>query len=157
MPEIPAHLRDAFARFKTGPTLVRSAVSGVDPALLNRRPRGDEWSIRDVIIHLSDTELVRAVRLRMMLAEEQPHLPDVDEGLWKRKLHYLWRDPESAISLFQQTRYANAELLAQCYADAWERTAIHASLGVMTVADQMIRGTDHVDDHVGQIRRNREP
>ncbi|HEY5476565.1 MAG TPA: DinB family protein [Tepidiformaceae bacterium] len=157
MPEIPAHLRDAFARFKTGPTLVRSAVSGVDPALLNRRPPGDEWSIRDVIIHLSDTELVRAVRLRMMLAEEQPHLPDVDEGLWKRKLHYLWRDPESAISLFQQTRYANAELLAQCYADAWERTAIHASLGVMTVADQMIRGADHVDDHVGQIRRNREP
>jgi len=156
MPEIPSHLREPFARFKAAPTLLRSAVSGVDPALLNRRPKGDEWSIRDVIIHLADTELVRAVRLRMMLAEDEPHLPDVEENLWKRKLHYLWRDPESALSLFQQTRFANAELLAQCYADAWERTAIHATLGVMTVAEQMIRGADHVDEHVEQIRHNRE-
>jgi hypothetical protein len=156
MPETPAHLREPFARFKSGPTLLRSAVSGVDPALLNRRPTGDEWSIRDVIVHLADTELVRAVRLRMMLAEDEPHLPDVDENLWKRKLHYLWRDPESALSLFQQTRFANAELLAQCYADAWDRTAIHATLGVMTVAEQMIRGADHVDEHIEQIRHNRE-
>ena len=155
MPETPVHLRDAFARFKAGPTLLRAAVDGVDPAYLNKRPSGDEWSIRDIIIHLADTELVRAVRFRTMLAEDQPRLPDIDEKLWKQKLHYLWRDPESALSLFQQTRFGNAELLAQCYADAWERTAIHETLGMMTVADQMIRGADHVDQHIEQIRQNR--
>lgn len=155
MPETPAHLKEPFARFKAGPMLLRVAVTGIDPSVLNRRPAGEDWSIRDIIIHLADTELVRATRIRMMIASENPPLEPIDEDLWKRKLHYLWRDPEGAISLFQQTRYSTAELLAQCYAETWLRTGNHPELGIMTVADQMVRGADHVDEHIEQVGRFR--
>ncbi len=150
MPGMRPELQPVFERFTQGPAFVAEAIAGVDPGELNR-PGDEGWSIRDVLVHLADTELVRAVRFRTMLVEDEPVLVVFDEGMWKKRLHYLWRSPEAAISLFQQTRYTNAELLRQCDRQAWERTARHAELGVVTVADILRRGVEHVDAHVGQI------
>jgi len=134
-----------------GPTLVRNAVTGMDGGGINRRPPGDDWSARDVIIHLADAELVAAVRFRLVVAEEGAALPAYDPDLWKRRLHYLWRDPEGAIALFQQLRYASAELLAQCDAATWERSGIHPERGVMTLADLLELYASHAEEHAAQI------
>lgn len=156
MPSLPPELKATFARFSAGPTLVRDAIEAIGPGELNR-PGPGGWSIRDVLVHLSDTELVRAVRFRTILADDGPVLWVFDEELWKRRLHYLWRSPEAALSLFQQLRYTNAELLAQCDRQAWARTAVHPELGAITLADVLERGADHVDEHVAQIAELRAP
>jgi hypothetical protein len=134
-----------------GPTLLRQAVDGLDAGAINRRPPGEDWSIRDVVIHLADAELVGAVRFRLVVAQDKAVLPVYDPDVWKRRLHYLWRDPEAAIALFQQTRYGTAELLHQCDAAAWQRTGIHPERGVMTLADLLELYAGHVEEHAAQI------
>lgn len=150
MAYLPQELRADFQRFTEGPTKVRQAIGELDPATLNR-PNKDGWCIRDVLIHLADTELVRAVRFRIMLTEDEPVFLPFDEALWKRKLNYLWRSPEAAISLFQQTRYTNGELLRECDLRGWQRKANHPDRGEITVAGLVRIGADHVDEHVLQI------
>jgi len=156
MPSLPAELKDTFERFTEGPTFVNEVIAGIAPAGLNR-PGTEGWSIRDVLIHLADTEMVRAIRFRTILAEDEPTLAVMDEEQWKRRLHYLWRSPEAAISLFQQLRYTNAELLAQCDRQSWQRTATHPELGTVTLSDLLRRGVDHVDEHVAQVHELRSP
>ena len=155
MPVIPAELKDLFQRFGEGPTFVNNAVRDIGPATINR-PGPEGWSVRDVLVHLADTEIVRAVRLREMLAEDEPHFFAYDEGTWKKRLHYLWRSPDAALSLFQQTRFTNAELLRQCDRASWARTGQHPERGVLTLADMLRIGVEHVDAHVAQIGALRE-
>ncbi|MGH2607667.1 MAG: DinB family protein [Tepidiformaceae bacterium] len=151
MPSLPAALREQLDAFINGPALVRQAIDGIDAGLLNRRPPGDDWSIRDVVLHLSDVELVGAVRIRLALAEESPPMPMYEQEAWKRRLQYLWRDPEAALGLFQQTRYATAEILEHCGVEAWQRTTIHPERGLLTVSDLVGTSVDHVTGHVAQI------
>ena len=155
VPRIPDAHADVFDRFVRGPALVREALAGTGPATLNRRPPGEDWSMRDVVIHLADDELVQAVRIRFVLGGDTPDLPAWDQDLWKRKLLYVFRDPEAALSTFQQVRYSTAELLRECAPDAWERTGRHAEAGVVTVADLVVRSADHVEEHVAQLRAMR--
>lgn len=147
---MPEALRTTFVRFTEGPTFVRDAAEGIDPGQLNR-PGPEGWSIRDVLIHLADAELVGAVRFRLVLAEDEPALPTYDQDLWKKRLQYLWRSPEAALSLFQQTRFATAEMLQQCSLDAWDRAGIHPQRGRLTLAGLLETYTAHVDAHIAQI------
>jgi hypothetical protein len=155
MPSLPPALRDQLDAFNRGPALVRQAIDGLDPGLLNRRPPGDDWSIRDVVIHLSDAELLGAVRIRLAIAEEAPLMPVYEQDAWKRRLQYLWRDPEAALGLFQQARYATAEILEHCGAEAWSRPAIHPEQGPLTVSDLVGIYVDHVNGHADQIAKAR--
>ncbi len=118
---------------------------------LTRRSEGSGWSTRDVLVHLADMELVRSVRIRMMLAGDAPTLMSIDEEAWQRKLHYLWRSPEAALAQFEQARFGTAEILNQCGREAWARTGIHPEDGELTVAELVRRGVAHVEDHVAQI------
>lgn len=155
VPRIPDAHVDPHERFVRGPALVREALAGTGPATLNRRPPGEDWSMRDVVIHLADAELMRAVQIRLALTGEDPALPALDQDLWKRKLLYVFRDPEAALSAFQQVRYGTAELLRECAPDAWERAGAHPQFGTVTVADLVARAADHVDEHVAQLRTMR--
>ena len=150
VPKLPTEIVEAFERYLMGPTLVNEALREIDPSRLNR-PNDEGWSIRDIVVHLADTEMMRAVRFGLILADDEPTLPVLNEQQWKRKLHYLWRSPEAALSLFTQTRFAMGEMLRQCDAPAWQRGGMHPELGRLTVADLVRRGVEHVDAHVTQI------
>jgi hypothetical protein len=47
-----------------------------------------KWSIREVIQHLADSELVGGFRLRMVLAHDRPTLTGYDQDLWATRLRY---------------------------------------------------------------------
>jgi len=152
MPRIPDDLATAFDDFLAGPGNLREAVRDLDAAVLNRRPPGEEWSIRDVVMHLTDAEMVSAVRIRMTLgSEEDVLLPAYDEELWKRRLHYLFRDVEAAMVTMDHVRFGNAELLQQLSKDTWRKTGVHARDGQVTVAELLKQAVAHTAAHIEQI------
>lgn len=154
MAKLPDHLVDPMARFVSGAAVVREAIHGADAGALSR-PDKEGWSVRDVLVHLSDAELIRATRIRFILAEEEPKLPYWDEGMWKRKLHYLWRSPEASIALFDQLRFTTMEILRQLDQRSWDKAGIEQDGRRVTIGDLIIRGAEHSDDHAAQIRTMR--
>lgn len=150
MPTLPAELRPLFERYVRGPTLLREAIAGLDGGQMNRKP-ADGWSIRDIVLHIADAEIVGALQIRLVIAEDDPSFVLFDQEKWQRRLHYLWRDPEGALACFQQNRYATAELLQQCSADTWQRAAAAADGHRVTLANLLGAYVEHVDSHVEQI------
>jgi hypothetical protein len=78
-----------IADYLRGPEKVATLVAPLAEALLNFRPAPDRWSIHEILRHLVDFELVTAVRMRKILAEERPALPPFDQNAWASRLHYL--------------------------------------------------------------------
>ncbi|HET7737215.1 MAG TPA: DinB family protein, partial [Tepidiformaceae bacterium] len=85
MPTVPQAYFPEFERFIALPTVLSEAIRGMDLASFNRRPPGDDWAIRDHVMHLVDYELLFAVRARLVIAEEGSALPGYDAEAWKRR------------------------------------------------------------------------
>ena len=155
MRSIPPDFQELFDDYTRGPSRLRAAINGLNASGLNQREPGSDWTIRDIVIHLGDAESVLGVRIRRMLAEDNPVIAAFDEEPWKRRLQYLWRDIDGALALFQSNRFATAEILSYAGKDAWQRTGQHSEDGTITVHELIRRAAAHVDDHVMQIERAR--
>jgi len=142
-----------LAAYDLGPERVTTAVVGLPEETLRRRPGPDAWSIHEIVVHLSDAEIVGSDRIRRALADKDARLPAFDESAWGQHLSYDIRDLAVALDTFRALRRANADILRHIPTEAWDRTALHSDRGPMTVRD-IVRGyVDHVEYHLRQIER----
>ena len=70
---------ELIARYEEGPAVVRDALAAITESELDHRPPG-EWSSREVVHHLGDSEMTSAIRLRKLLSEDSPLLQGYDEA-----------------------------------------------------------------------------
>ena len=59
--------------------------------------RPGKWSVRQVVQHLADSDLVGAFRFRMVLAHDAPELPGYDQDVWAQRLGYQESEVSSAL------------------------------------------------------------
>ena len=107
MSDIPTLLE----RFRRGPELVASALTGVSGAEEDFATAPGKWSIRQIAAHLADSELVGAHRLRQVIAEDNPTLIAFDQDAWTKNLDYSRRKAEQSLETFRRIRTENYELL----------------------------------------------
>ena len=67
--------RDALEVLAETPAALRLAVSGLTASQDGAPERAGKWSVRHVVQHLADSELVGAFRFRMILAQTRPSCP----------------------------------------------------------------------------------
>ena len=136
----------------TGRDLV-SLVTGADAAALHREPEPGEWSAATVVSHLADAELVYAVRLRLIIAEDRPMLTAFDENAWAERFGELDEDPKDSLARWRALRDNNLRLIDSLVEGEWERSGIHAQKGLLTVAGVVKLLAEHDRAHLDQIRR----
>ncbi len=69
---------ELIERFRRGGELLAQAMTGAAGAEVDFKPAPDKWSVRDIINHLADSELVNAMRYRQVIAEENPTFQGYD-------------------------------------------------------------------------------
>jgi hypothetical protein len=112
-----------------------------------------KWSIRDVVQHLADSELVGGFRLRMVLAHDRPRLTGYDQDLWADRLEYGSVDIGEALEQFTVLRRANARLWARLTPVDLKRIGIHGERGEESL-DRMRRlYAGHDILHLRQLER----
>ena len=150
-----SELAELLERFRRGPELVASALTGAAGSEVDYRPAPDKWSVRQIVAHLSDSELVAAERFRRMLAEEEPPIAGYDEKKWAENLDYARRKPSQSLEMFRRLRQENYELLKELPEAAFARKGIHSERGPMTVLDWLVIYARHAEKHTEQIRAAR--
>jgi hypothetical protein len=68
-----------------------------------------EWSAHELVIHMADSEIMGATRVRMLIAQPGTTLMSYDDDKWSKALDYPSQDMEAALQLFQLTRQTNHE------------------------------------------------
>jgi hypothetical protein len=147
---------DLVDRFRHGSSVLAAALEGVSEAESNFSPAPGKWTIREIMRHLFDTEVVAAMRLRQMIAENKPTLAVFDQDVWAKEFGYGKYDPFESLAQFRNLRESNAALIAGLTPQGLDREGIHAERGILTVRDWVERFTAHVDSHARQIKKIRE-
>jgi hypothetical protein len=143
-------------RFRRGPELLALVLTGVfgEEEDFIAAPGG--WSIRQIVAHTADAELVGAHRLRQVIAEDNPTLIAFDQDLWTAKLDYARRKPKTSLESFRRVRAENYELLHGAPEEAWTRVGNHSERGPLTL-QQLVEGyAGHAESHARQIQTVRE-
>jgi hypothetical protein len=152
MSDIPTLLE----RFRRGPEVVASALTGVSGAEEDFVTAPGKWSIRQIAAHLADSELVGAHRLRQVIAEDNPTLIAFDQDAWTKNLDYSRRKAEQSVETFRRIRTENYELLKAVPNAAWERTGNHTENGPMTLRRLLEGYAGHAESHARQVQEIRD-
>lgn len=142
-------------RYRRGGADVGAAVAGISDAELDRRPSGDgEWTAREVIHHLADSESMAYIRLRRLIAEDAPTIQGYDEPEWARRLHYD-RPVAPSLAVLSAVRASSLQLLESLTEADWARTGTHTESGPYSVEGWLAIYAAHPTEHADQIRRAR--
>jgi hypothetical protein len=143
-------------RYRRGPELLALVMTGVAGEEEDFVPAPGKWTIRQLIAHVADTELVAATRLRLVVAEDDPPLPPFDQEKWASNLDYARRKPKGSLETFRRLRAENHEFLKGLPESAFERAGNHAQRGRLTLRELVIGFAGHAENHARQIQEARE-
>jgi hypothetical protein len=143
------------ARYRDGHRAVTAALAGATEAELDRRPAPGAWTAREVVHHLADSETTSYLRLRTLLAEDQPVIAAYDQDRFAERLHYD-RPIEASLEVFRTVRVASAQLLQSLEPAEWDRSGVHSESGPYDVATWLRIYADHAHAHAAQIARARQ-
>jgi hypothetical protein len=151
----PERLHELIERFREGPEVVAEALAGITDDELDARPAPDDWTPREVVHHLADSEMTSAIRLRRLLAEDDPIIIGYDEAEFARRLFYGERPIQAALDAFRASRDTTVEILERLTEDQWARSGTHTESGPYGVETWLQIYAAHAHDHADQIRRAR--
>jgi hypothetical protein len=142
-------------RYRTGAADVAAAVEGITDDELDRQPADPgEWTARMVVHHLADSESMAYIRLRRLIAEDDPLIHGYDEPEWARRLHYD-RPIAPSLAVVEAVRAASADLLDRLTEHEWRRVGTHTESGPYSVEAWLRIYAVHPTEHADQIRRAR--
>ena len=147
--------RTLIDRYRDGIAEVHRALDGATTAELDRRPAPAEWTAREVAHHLADSETMSTIRLRRLLAEDEPIIQAYDEKEFAMRLHYDL-PIDASLGVFAAVRTANLELLDTLSELEWQRAGTHSDDGPYSVETWLRIYAAHAHDHADQIRRARD-
>ena len=111
-------------QYTDGYRVVAQALVGIDDEQLDARPDPGKWSSREIVHHLADSEMTAAIRLRLLLAVDNPPIYGYDQEEFAKRLFYD-RPIAASLEAFKAARMATAEIL-KCMSDAdWRRSGSH--------------------------------
>ena len=132
-------------------SLLQDVTSQLSPAQASHPPAPGKWSVREIVSHLADCEIVFCFRLRQTLAEDHSHIQPFDQGVWGER--YAAYDLPSALALFTAARNWNLELLKTVTEADRKRPVTHPERGTMTFQTIVETMAGHDINHLQQVER----
>lgn len=140
--------------FRQGFEKLKTALQQYPRQIFDYKPSPEKWSIREIIIHLADSEVNGYSRCRKIISEPGSDLMLWDQPSWADKLKYREQDMDNALDLFNYLRTQTYDLLKNLPGEIWANHAVHPERGKITLDDWLKIYSEHVDVHINQMNRN---
>lgn len=151
--------RQIIERFAAGAELPGKAIKGLTAKDLNWKPTDQSlgaWTIQQLIVHLMESHLIAADRMRRIIAEDHPTLIGYDQDKFLRNLHPEKLDIATVCEAFRLNQLLMAEVLRNTPDAEFARAGMHNERGRLTL-EQMVRGyVDHLDNHLKFLHAKRK-
>ena len=156
-PVIPDRYREAlgkddpFLALFEAPQKLRKLLKGLTEKQLSRRPAPGKWSIKEIVAHLADGEVILGSRYRLIAAHDKPAIPGYDQDLFVEKLGVGNTTTDELLDDFEMARMLNIDLLARLPDEALDRVGIHSERGEESIWTIMTLYAGHDRVHLAQV------
>jgi uncharacterized damage-inducible protein DinB len=141
--------------YRAAPARLRATLPGLSLDELRQHPRPGKWSVMEIVVHMTDSELIGAGRIRLAIAQPGAQFVGYNQDRWAEALayqKYAIEDLNVVLDLFQRLRETSYFLLARPTPDEWvNRGGIHPEYGAITLRNLLELYADHGERHIGQI------
>ena len=147
----PSTRKNLIDQYNDGYRVVSEALVGATDEELDAHPAPGKWSAREIVHHLADSEMTSAIRLRLLLAVDNPSIAGYDQEEFARRLYYD-RPIEASLDAFKTARRATGEILERMTDADWARAAgTHSEHGRYTAERWLEIYASHAHRHAEQI------
>lgn len=156
-PVIPERYRaalgddDPLFAMAEAPERLRKLVRGLTEEQLSKAPAPGKWSIKQIVAHLADGEVILGSRYRFAAAHEKPAIAGYDQDLFVERLGVENTTTEELLADFELARAVNLGLLQRLPEGAFERVGIHAERGEESIAKMVAMYAGHDRVHLAQV------
>ena len=148
-------MKEAAAAYQAATQYFLNLARAVTPDLLDVHAE-NEWSARQCIHHMADSEAQSYARLRRLVAEpEGSIIQGYDENLWATapQLGYETAPVENSIAIFAAVRAGSLDIVKRLQESDLEKSGVHSESGHYTVAKWLEGYSKHPVDHGDQLIR----
>ncbi|WP_044207911.1 DinB family protein [Flammeovirga sp. OC4] len=145
--------KQLIQKYSKAPQLLRAKASTFNEEELQFKPSPNKWSIKEIIIHLADSEVNAFLRYRTIIAEPTNDTFVVDEWKWSQELKYQNQPLDHYLNLFESLRSITVHQLQLCEESDWDKYVIHKDFGKITLKMWLELYVDHFEQHMNQIER----
>jgi uncharacterized damage-inducible protein DinB len=131
------------------PERLGALVNALGRDRLERAPAPGKWSVRKILCHLADTELVFAFRLRQAVAEPHHVIQPFDQDAWASL--YDSFGARAALDVFTAVRKWNITLIDAVPPSTLTKLLTHPERGEMTFKVLIETIAGHDLNHLTQI------
>ncbi|HYZ83894.1 MAG TPA: DinB family protein [Bryobacteraceae bacterium] len=143
--------QEPLSIIRSTPDRLRTFVSSFRSSAINQLPDAGKWSVRDVLAHLADTELVFGMRLRQSIAEDYHTIQPFDQERWAKP--YAGLDANAALAAFEAIRRWNLAFLEQIEPADYAKKLTHPERGEVTFNVLVETMAGHDLNHFEQLNR----
>ncbi len=142
---------DVLDLLASEPALLRDLLSGITDEQANARPAPGEWSIKEVVGHLNDTERVFAYRALRFSRGDSAALPGFDQDEFVKSTDFNRRTLADLVEEFSLQRQANLLMIRALTAEEAARVGA-ASGNPMSARAAIYVLAGHVLHHVESLK-----
>lgn len=146
-------MEDLKREYALGYKMLREAIEGLTEEELRYKPAPDKWSIHQILIHVTDSEISSTSRLKKVLAEDKPMLISFDQEAWAKNLNYDLLDRNQHLLLFKLLRSSMQPILEHLTDEQSLREGVYVDQARFSFKQLLEFRVEHVRNHLDQIER----
>ncbi len=141
-----------LAALEAMPEFLADRLASLAPEVARRAVRDGTFSPTEHCWHLADLEREGyAVRIRRLLSEEEPFLPDFDGARVAAERQYREKSLAEGLDAFRRARLGNVAVLRSVRGAQWSRSGIQDGVGRLTLVDVPRMMHEHDTSHRNEI------
>lgn len=146
------HLKERLRQTRIELTTFFDAPENV----LVKRYAPGKWTVRELLCHLADAEMVYLWRVCRALAEPGAAVEGFDQDVWAEELHYNERSLEVSRNLFEANRAQLLYYVEGILPEQMDNTVQHSERGVLSLRQLLDTVASHTEHHIEQMKAARD-
>ena len=143
--------------FLKWPTEIEKEVEGIEKDLADFRPFEGAWTIREHVVHVTDSEINNFIRWKSIFGQPRSNAYVIDEEAWVKNMRYTTAGMDKYLKVLKLLREITYDYLIEVDEKEWNNEYyVHAAAGMVTLEKCITIYTNHIPFHLEHIRRNKK-
>ncbi len=143
--------KNFLQQIQRSPRRIAALLRGKRPPHLSRRPTPGQWSVAEILAHLTEAEIAFGYRIRLIAGAPGTPIQAFNQDKWQANARYLQRNSKQTAAFFENLRLLNVLFIKSLPPDSLDRFGIHEERGQESIRRLTELMAGHDENHIRQL------